>query len=611
MHALYDFVDKDTIALYNNEYNLEVAPKPEQKVIALRLQYQDAKCELLGAELLDYSAAKNLRNYFFRPAPAMSVSDFPTLYISGESLKADEVYSSESKSYTKLLRILRYNAITDPLLKPLQGWFEENSSQVFEAIFEYLENEKTLYIFTLNLNGKYIGQSEHYELIRRTAAETLYRDFYSLKDKKITGKNLQCSMCLNLQEELWGYVSVYNFYAAKTELAPLASGMKKELAHLNYPVCPECARKLKSIRPIVDKYFRFRFCGFDYLLLPELSGVDTDAEAMQLILDIMIAQYNAQPGDTLANEGRLGELTLGKRKSLIDGYSKEVFDCLSELENTASYTMLFYAESNAEFKLLLSIEDIFPSQFASIFAAKERAESHAAFQNLPGKDNSTYDLEFRFDLLKEFLPIKSKKEGDFSKAFLEITRSVFMQKPVSYDYLMSRIAAIVQSRFVNEENFGLMARKGFLLLKFFHYLGIININKSKAYKEVAMTGKLNEFFGEHAEFFGSAAKRYVFMVGVLTQYLLDIQRVDKNAEPFRKRLNSMKLDKNLVNRIFTEAIEKLNQYEKNFYRALEQEIAAMAIQGGMEALSNDEISFIFTLGMTLSKEFKTKKEENE
>jgi CRISPR-associated protein Csh1 len=71
----------------------------------------------------------------------------------------------------------------------------------------------------------------------------------------------------------------------------------------------------------------------------------------------------------------------------------------------------------------------------------------------------------------------------------------------------------------------------------------------------------------------------------------------------------MKLNPALVNRIFTEAIEKLEQYDKNFYRELQSDIAKLMITGGLEDLSNDEISYFFTLGMTLNKQFKTKKPE--
>lgn len=119
-----------------------------------------------------------------------------------------------------------------------------------------------------------------------------------------------------------------------------------------------------------------------------------------------------------------------------------------------------------------------------------------------------------------------------------------------------------------------------------------------------MNAKYADFFSEHRDFFDSSAKQCVFMVGVLTQLLMNIQLHEKGSAPFRKRLNGLKLNKDLVFRIFTEAREKLEQYGKNYYKELEEDISELFVNGGMEKLSNDEISFFFTLGMTLYKKFK-------
>ena len=126
-----------------------------------------------------------------------------------------------------------------------------------------------------------------------------------------------------------------------------------------------------------------------------------------------------------------------------------------------------------------------------------------------------------------------------------------------------------------------------------------------------MIDSFKEFFEEHQDYFDTSAKQCIFMVGVLTQYLLNIQLRDKGSMPFRKRLNGLKLSKELVQRIYTEAIEKLNQYDKNYYKELEENIGVLFPEGEMDKLSNDEISFFFTLGMTLHKRFKVQKNENQ
>jgi CRISPR-associated protein Csh1 len=561
---------------------------------------------LVDSQLSDYDSEKNISDYFYRSSPAMSVSPFPTLYISEEGVKNNDAYTVDSKDYKKIVRILKNNMQLNPELRGLLDFFSEQSQLVFEELDKYLNNtKKSPYILTISIDDMYIGRSPLFAKIRDNAAVEFYKDFYSLGDKKIVGSNLICSMCRENREELWGYVSIYNFYTSKTDFAPIAGGLKKEMAYRNYPVCPECAAKLKKLRPVVNKYFSFKFCGFDYLLIPEVIKDTPDNDIMALIIDIMVAQYDTAPGLALNLQTRLGEFTMGARDKIIDSYSNEIFDYLAETNNASSYTMLFYSINNAEFKILLTIENVFPCQFRAIFDAKRKAESHDIFKSLPGNaKGEIYDLEFRFDTLKEFLPIANKIEGDFSKAFLETTRNIFMQKKISFSFILQRIMSIVRRRFTNELNYELAMRKAFLLLKFMSYLGIISTNKSENKREVTMTGKFADFFAEHRDFFDSSAKQSIFMTGVLTQLLLNIQLFDKGSAPFRKRLNGLKLNKDLVHRIFTEAREKLEQYGKNYYQEMEQDIADLMVKGEMEKLSKDEISFFFTLGMTLYKKFK-------
>jgi len=615
IYALHPHIPPAIISKFENAYDLRIEPIKDGKVITLCFESQDDGFKLTKSYLSDYDSALNLTDTFFRNASANTVSEFPSLYVSEADMKEDGAYSTGSKSYNKILRILKNNAGINPNLQALLEFFTSQSDEVFAAVDQYLNNQnKTLFILSLEIDDLSIGESPYYASIRAKAAQDYYKDFYTLGDKTVEGDDLVCSMCFQRKNKLWGYVSIYNFYASKTDIAPIAGGMKKEQAHNNYPVCPECAKKLDQVRPVVDQYFAFRFCDFDYFLIPEYIGGSSEKDAMDLIIEIMVSQYSAQPGEMLKT--RLGSFTLGERRKIVDSNSKEVFDYLAETKNTVAYTMLFYAKSNAEFKLLSSVENVFPSQFQEIFVAKEKAERYTIFKGMPGKKGEEdYDLIFRFDLLREFLPVASKLDGDFSKAFLETTRSIFKQEQVSYSYLLQRIVAVIRKRFANEQESDrgyptkMTTLRAFLILKFLYYLGCLNPNIYKVHKEVTVNVLYEVFFAEHRDFFDTNAKKSVFMTGVLTQHLLDIQFTDRNAAPFRKRLNGLKLNPTLVTRIYTEAIEKLTQYDKNYYHELQSDIAKLMITGGLEELSNDEISYIFTLGMTLNKQFKTKKQE--
>ncbi len=98
---------------------------------------------------------------------------------------------------------------------------------------------------------------------------------------------------------------------------------------------------------------------------------------------------------------------------------------------------------------------------------------------------------------------------------------------------------------------------------------------------------------------------------MLCQHLMDITKQQTDSTPFRSKLNNMKLNPQMVQRLYTEIVEKLNQYDKNYYRDLESNIASLFIESDFSKMPNDDISFNFTLGMTLNKQFKEKKENED
>ena len=124
------------------------------------------------------------------------------------------------------------------------------------------------------------------------------------------------------------------------------------------------------------------------------------------------------------------------------------------------------------------------------------------------------------------------------------------------------------------------------------------------------------FFGEFSDFFNNDAKKAIFMEGALAQLLLNIQRLPEvmNAqpgkEPFRSKLQGLKLDEKVIKGLLPAIQNKLEEYGKNYYKDLESVISEYMIQAGDGwSMSKDEISFYFVLGMNLSDKFKYKKKE--
>ena len=94
--------------------------------------------------------------------------------------------------------------------------------------------------------------------------------------------------------------------------------------------------------------------------------------------------------------------------------------------------------------------------------------------------------------------------------------------------------------------------------------------------------------------------------------LLNIQWMDKKATPFRTKLHGLKMNEALIKRLLPEIQNKLEEYEKNYYRDLESLISNHFVLAGVNWKEvDDELSFYFVLGMDMHKLFRNAKEEEQ
>ena len=87
-----------------------------------------------------------------------------------------------------------------------------------------------------------------------------------------------------------------------------------------------------------------------------------------------------------------------------------------------------------------------------------------------------------------------------------------------------------------------------------------------------------------------------------------MQQANLGSTPFEKKLKGMHITSRDVERIYTEAVEKINQYSyQNTYKDLREFIAdkLSTHKKEIEKMSNQEISFNFVCGLELGRKFKS------
>jgi CRISPR-associated protein Cas8b/Csh1 subtype I-B len=108
------------------------------------------------------------------------------------------------------------------------------------------------------------------------------------------------------------------------------------------------------------------------------------------------------------------------------------------------------------------------------------------------------------------------------------------------------------------------------------------------------------FIEQHPHFFDTEYKKGVFRLGSLSAYLMAKQYQKLNSSPFIKQLNSLNIDERTIQKIFPKLINKLREYDKAV-PGIEQLIASALVQ--QNSLSKDEISYTFTMGLVMQREF--------
>jgi len=143
-------------------------------------------------------------------------------------------------------------------------------------------------------------------------------------------------------------------------------------------------------------------------------------------------------------------------------------------------------------------------------------------------------------------------------------------------------------------------------------------NESKVMEEGATLTEnvekiVEKFFEDRTDTFTRPEEKAIFMVGALVNYLLYVQRDERGIkwgeEPFRSKLYGLILDEAKIKKIFGKAVGKLAEYRRS-YPTLEKIAGKYLSEAGTEwKLSKDEISYYFTLGLTLGGIFRVKEKK--
>jgi len=552
------------------------------------------------------------------------------------NLRSKLLYKFGSSSGTnKTLTSKVAKSIETTIQRKVIGWFDSNKNKNFlsleekkflnEISEEIKEKKEDIYkaikekagmvdnngivlspVFAENSNQKFIGDYEFFKKFIIEESKEGYK--YSKTFKKYSfSKNETCSVCNKVKDEVFGFFTSLAFYTVDKP-GMVSGGFQQDKSWINYPVCLDCALDVETGIKLMDQELSFKFYGLRYYLIPRTITERASEDIIDAILDFKKSpRINEADRERLTND------------------ENDVFEILQEAQNNVALNLFFYAKpQKGVLRILAAIEEILPSRIRQLFNIKHFTDNIVFFKGHKTKENREM-FRFSFGTLRTFLP-NNKIEGNNDKSFLELTRMIFSDIKIDYQFILHQIISHIRNKFVQNQAIWVQTIQGFMLIIYLNKLNLFRKNLKEAdmdhmffdsfkiESKEELEDKTELFFSNFKEFFESDALSSIFLIGVLAQFLLNIQQKERNATPFRSRLKGLKMNSRDISVLLPEIIEKIEQYKKQYgihyqYKGIADLASKYLISSGNFRNWNipvDEMNFIFVLGMNLSQYFKIK-----
>jgi CRISPR-associated protein Csh1 len=490
--------------------------------------------------------------------------------------------SSRGTNYSPTARI---TTLSNTFQQKVLGWFKKvqrsgnSTNPYFSAIYQLLTDKQNSIL--AELEEKFTQLNDRAIISLKINGQFLYNippfvdAFLFLvneKDLELSASNQVCSICGQRKDTVIGKMSVFRFYTLDKP-GFVAGGFDEQQAWRNYPVCLACKTFIEEGRRIIEDRLRFNFYGLSYLLIPKfILSPNLDDEDYQSIFQFLYSQDK--------------EIRLQHKKAQSFMTTEEdILETLADVNNKLAVNLIFLQKIQSAERILLLIEDVLPSRLKELFKAKIHVEQLLYSEG-------THPFHFGF--------IRTFFSSSVDKYFLDIVDSVFKERSLHFPFLLKFIMQEIRKDFYEAESnpsFFYKVRQAIAVVLFLEQSGVLEMKGGNA-----MGSRFDSLFEVFGQQMDTNEKKAIFLLGALTQMLLDVQQSKRNSKPFLKQLMSLKMDERTIKGLLPKVINKLQEYDayQRSHQQLAEEISTlfMAAQKNWR-MSIDELNFYFVCGMNL------------
>ena len=500
-------------------------------------------------------------------APNRCNSDVPVIKLETKFKSRENAEKSARKKVDCLRKILERLHRVEPSIPVLD---EETLTKLHQELAELIFNsqfERGEKVFlALKFDGKFPGEIPE---IVKTVIE--------LSLKEMGYEEGVCALC-GEKTEVSGKKFPFSFYTIdKPGYVP---GLRKELHTRGFPVCLECLEAVDRAKKKLENH-RFSLVkeAPKYYLVPDFILNKTEEMNTKEILEI-IYDY-----DFLKKRQKLN-LSSEELERLSED-NDDILSILKELKDFLSFHFLFIQKNQSQEQIKLHIPDVFPSRIKELFQAKEFIDKNFY---------SKFDREFTLKVLSQFFP-KAGRDKTVQREFLELIDSIFRKIPYSEEVLIRHLLQGIREAYLKDvaEGTKTLPYKSFDALTSYLFVKATTEEKMEDLKK----GTVRELI-ESLPLLKTSEEKGIFLLGVLTQKLLDVQSDKREgAKPFLKKLKGFRLNRRDFEELPLKLREKLEEYEafKGAERALFDLAMEYFSQSDNWNLSVERMNFVFAAGM--------------
>jgi len=591
-------------------------PNKDYQMLLLVFEIYDdgdtKKCCYKGIDIEKVSAEKNdFRKYAYRKGSARGGDVTLTTKISSPVSK--KINGLKITTFKDILNFKTTYYDEKFRLKLLSDSFSKNESAITNEIDQKFKNFSKEEVVSTGLSFKIVESGvetylRDYEIIKLILIDSGAYMNYEHAGTSSKSKNKISSVSGINAEDIYGFAAPFK-YSSPDKPGFISGFFNKKLNWRNYPIASDETLELELGRKFAKQHLTGYFYGYEYMVVPH-PFLKTDENILAKIINLLQTAFQ--------NEKNSNKET---KKRAEDRIQK----IIANEENYFNLDLLFFTEDKKKeaISIHLMLEEIMPSRFRTLFIdVPALIQKKELFKNaIFTKKDGLSDLNFSFQLVKDF----------FEDNLLDNVNKIFVGKKISFDYVLEHIISLIRKNYNKQktsdgyvENTELTVKKAIMLISYLQELNIISHNKNYKYMEpeipvkeketTFMTDVFNDFVKTNSNFLDSDIKVGIFSVGVLTRFLFDIQSGSLSNTPFEKKLRGYKLNAELLLNVYTEALNKIQQYQNFYvYTDLREIINTHFVlkSNELKKMSNNEVSFYFVAGLEMGKKFKRPKQESE